>query len=214
MPLSSGHTGPLSHLVSFSWLLSPARMLPTTLLSTQGDPCHSSVFSSSLSPSLDQCMQGVHVSMLSHVQLFATPSMVGQAFWRLSWSPVKSSFRPFYIRTKHLACALPSLYSACLYLRIVAHTFMISKHQAPSPRDTLPPLQMPIRCPFLSCSIISSSSCSHLNWLPFKALTSFRDLTMILGIKSQTLFQRKSLLTPLFALSPASSPSSSLVVPL
>ena len=116
---------------------------------------------------------------------------------------------PFYIRTKHLACALPSPYSACLCLRIVAHTFMTSRHQAPSPRDTLPPLQMPIRCPFLSCSVISSSSCSHLNWLPFKALTSYRDLTVFLGIKSQTLFQRKSSLTPLFALSPASSPSSS-----
>ena len=31
--------------------------------------------------------------MLSHVQLFATPSTVGQAFWRLSQSPVSSSFR-------------------------------------------------------------------------------------------------------------------------
>ena len=215
MPLSAGHTGPLSHLLSFTWLPSPARMLPTALLSTQGDPCHSSVFSSSLSPSLDQCMQGgVHVSMLSHVQLFATPSTVEEHSADCPDHQWVLLSEPFYIRSKPLACTLPSLYSACLCLKLVAHKFMISKHQVLSPRDTPPPLQKPTRGPFLSCSTISSSSCSHLNCLPFKALASFRNLTMFLGLKSQTLFQRKSSLTPLFALSPASSPSNSLIVPL
>ena len=121
---------------------------------------------------------------------------------------------PFYTRSKPLACTLPSLYSACLCLKLVAQTFLISKHQVLSPRDTPPPLQKPTRGPFLSCSTISSSSCSHLNCLPFKALASFRNLTMFLDLKSQTLFQRKSSLTPLFALSPASSPSNSPIVPL